>query len=174
MTRLMRASRALLLILAGGLGAGLAGRAACSADRAPAGDEVDAHAHFFNRFWVDGRPEKHVDYRHAFYASSYGRWGFFDRSSSYDLHMEEFGFRRVGEKVKVTFPQSGRSDEFTYQVGCQPPEPFDLCVDLDKNPWGAGPKRFYGFTDRWEEERHLGPVRDRVLAEAKRRGLPTR
>jgi hypothetical protein len=110
----------------------------------------------FDRIWVEKKPEKYTDYVHGMYVGSYWPVGFFDRDSAFDHHSERFDYKRDRNKIQIAFPQSGRTSEFTYEVkACDAPPPFDLCLDLNKNPWG-GPERYYGFRDIDNEARHLG------------------
>ena len=121
----------------------------------------------FYRSWVEKKPEKYVDYVHGMWLGSYSPMGFFDRGSDYDFHTERFDYKRDRNKLKIVFPQTGRTEEFTYEVkACDATPPFDLCLDLSKNPWG-GPERYYGFRRLNDEAKHLGARRARNEALAK-------
>jgi hypothetical protein len=95
------------------------------------------------RVWVDSKPEKPTDYAHGMYVLPRPVVGLFLRSSQYDFHFERFDYKRDGQALKLTFPQSGKQAEVTFTVSaCNTLPPFDLCLDLSTNPWG-GPKRYY-------------------------------
>lgn len=142
--------------------AGVTGIGWCSLDRAPEGDAADENpALFFNRSWVEKKPEKYTEQVHGLYAARYSPFGIFEHDSAYEFHAERFDYKRDGSKIQVSFPQSGRTEEFTYAVkACEAPPPFDLCLDLSKNPWG-GPRRYYGFRYLDDETHHLGAMRAR-------------
>jgi len=118
------------------------------------------------RVWVEKRPEKLTDYVHAAIFISRANFGLFERASAYDVRAEFFDMTRDKEKVKLTFPQTNRSNEFTFKVTeCDELKPFDLCLDVSKNPWD-GPKRYYGFSRPDEEDAALGPLAARLHAAA--------
>ncbi len=118
-----------------------------------------------DRTWVDSKPTKYTDYVHAFIALGYVPIGYFIKASAYDVRLERFDYSGKGGKLRVIFPQSGKDAELSYQVTeCNELPPFDLCLDLSDNPWG-GPKRYYGMRDADAEEKHLGTLRRRMLAE---------
>jgi len=115
----------------------------------------------FHRSWVEKKPEKYTDYVHGMWVGAYWPVGYFDRDSAYDNHSERFDYKRDRNKIQVAFPQTGRAAEFTFEVkACDATPPFDLCLDLSKNPWG-GPERYYGFRHAYDEAKHLGDRRSR-------------
>jgi hypothetical protein len=122
----------------------------------PAADEDDAMA--FNRVWVEKRPDKHTDYVHVMLLFDRSHFGLFERASSYDLRLEFAEFTREKSTVKLVFPQTGAKKDFTVKVTrCDSLPPFDLCLDVNENPWG-GPRRYYGFTDPENERKELGGI----------------
>jgi hypothetical protein len=95
------------------------------------------------RAWFAKMPEKPTEHVHAFVVIARPKRGVFSNSSAYDLHLELFEYARENNNVKLKFPQTEKKAEFSYTIKACDAEPFDLCLDLDKNPWG-GPKRYYG------------------------------
>lgn len=117
-----------------------------------------------NRVWIDSRPQKYTDYANAMYVVGYAAFGIFEKASAYDLRMERFDYRRDGGTLKVHFPQSGRSAEIKFTIrSCDELPPFNLCLELDQNPWG-GPKKYYGLLSEDDEEAALGATRARIRA----------
>lgn len=118
-----------------------------------------------DRTWVDSKPKKHTDYVNAFIAVGHVPIGYFVKASSYDVRLERFDYGGKDDKLRIVFPQTGREAEITYKVtACDDLPPFDLCLDLSDNPWG-GPKRYYSLRDSHAEEKHLGTLRRRMLAD---------
>ena len=116
----------------------------------------DDPALVLDRAWFDSKPEKYTDYVQAFYASRYAQTSVFQKSSAYDYHIELAQFRRDGKKLSLTFPQSGKTAELTFSVSaCKDLPPFDLCLDLDANPWG-GPRRYHAMREQEEDGSRLG------------------
>lgn len=104
------------------------------------------------RIWMDSKPEKPTDYVQGLYLLSRPSLGLFQRASSYDLHFERFDYKRDGQRIAFTFPQSGRAADVTFTVtACNTLPPFDLCLDLSANPWG-GPKRYYARRAQDDED----------------------
>ena len=65
------------------------------------------------------------------------------RSSQYDFHFERFDYKRDGQTLKLTFPQSGKQAEVTFTVtACSTLPPFDLCLDRNAKPLGRV-QRYY-------------------------------
>lgn len=94
------------------------------------------------RMWFAKMPEKATEHVHGLFIVPRPKRGIFSNSSAYDLHLEVFEYAREEGKVKLKFPQSDKKAEFSYTIKACDEEPFDLCLDLDNNPWG-GPKRYY-------------------------------
>ena len=118
----------------------------------------------FNRVWVDSKPEKPTDYMHGVFVLPRPALGLFQRSSTYDFHFERFDYRRDGQALKLTFPQTGKTAEITFTVtACQTLPPFDLCLDLSDNPWG-GPKRFFGKRQQDDDDAALRGMRAHLPA----------
>jgi hypothetical protein len=100
-----------------------------------------------DRIWIDGIPEGYTDYMNVFVALGEQPIGVFQKASSYRLEAELFQFRREGGKMAVIFPQTSTKKSFSYKISyCDDLPPFDLCLDIDKNPWG-GPRRYYGDSE---------------------------
>lgn len=116
------------------------------------------------RVWIETKPEKPTDYVHGAFFLPRPSLGIFQRSSSYDFHFERFDYRREGQSLKLTFPQSGKTGEVTFTVtACNTLPPFDLCLDLSENPWG-GPKRYYGMRKQDEDDAALRGMRAHLPA----------
>jgi len=112
----------------------------------------------FNRIWMETKPENATDYVQGAYFLSRPQLGIFQRASAYDFHFERFDYKRDGTKVALTFPQTKRTADIDFHITkCNAPAPFDLCLDVNENPWG-GPKRYYGMTEQEDEARALGPT----------------
>jgi hypothetical protein len=119
------------------------------------------------RLWVGSMPDKHTDYVQAAVFISAANFGLFERASSYDIHAEIFDTTRDTKNVKLTFPQSGKSTSFGFSVTeCKDLAPFDLCLDITRNPWG-GPKRYHGFSRPEQEGEALGPLAARLRENAR-------
>lgn len=101
-----------------------------------------------DRVWIDKIPEAYTDYMHAFVALADHPVGIFQKASSYRVEAELFQFKRKDSKIQLLFPQTNKKKQFTYKIThCDDLPPFDLCLDLSKNPWG-GPKRYYGDSEQ--------------------------
>ncbi|HUH04671.1 MAG TPA: hypothetical protein VML75_21895 [Kofleriaceae bacterium] len=139
------------------------------------GERADAQrgenpALLLDRVWVDSEPSAFTDYIHAMIALSDVPLGVFQKASAYQLNLEIFEFHRDGSKMVLRFPQTDTSKKFGFKItGCNELPPYDLCLDLNKNPWG-GPKRYYGVRDAGSEAALLGelPARLRAAARAAR------
>jgi len=116
------------------------------------------------RVWVDSTPEKPTDYVHGAFFLQRPAIGVFQRASNYDFHFERFDYKREGQGVHFTFPQSGKTADVTYKVtACTERPPFDLCLDLSANPWG-GPKRLYGIRQQDEDSAALRSIKAHLPA----------
>ena len=113
----------------------------------------------FDRVWVDSKPEKYTDYTHVMLALRDAPIGIFQKASSYQATLEIFEHKRREAVLAVHFPQSGTKRQTRYRIReCSDLPPFDLCLELSKNPWG-GPRRYYGLTDPDDERQALGGLR---------------
>jgi hypothetical protein len=122
----------------------------------PAAAPADDPTLLLDRPWFDSKPDKYTDYVQAFYASRYSQTSVFQKASAYDFHFELATFRRDGSKLALAFPQTGKTADVTYTVrACNDLPPFDLCLDLDRNPWG-GPKRYFAMKAQEDESTALG------------------
>ncbi len=118
-----------------------------------------------DRVWVDSKPERMTDYVYVAYFSSYAPAGIFEQASMYDIHLEQFEYRRSDSKIDMVFPQSSKQASFSFTVkACDALPPFDLCLDLSENPW-AKPKRYYGMRNQEEEGEALGALAKKVRAQ---------
>ncbi len=150
-TRTSSRRRAILWAAAAGL-AGLGAYRFFTPSAAP----TDDPQLLLDRPWFDSKPVKYTDYVHAFYASKYGQTSVFQRASAYDFRFELATFRRDGNKLALTFPQTGKTADITFTVSaCKDLPPFDLCLDLSENPWG-GPKRYHATREQEDESSELG------------------
>jgi hypothetical protein len=111
------------------------------------------------RVWLDSTPDKPTDYVQGAYLLPRPAVGVFQRASAYDFHFERFDYKRDGQKLQVSFPQSGKKAEITYTVtACNTHPPYDLCLDLSENPWG-GPKRYYATRQQDDDDAALRAMR---------------
>jgi hypothetical protein len=133
------------------------------ANESPRGENP---ALLLDRVWIDSEPKAYTDYINAMVALSDVPLGVFQKASAYHMTLEIFEFHRDGAKVRLRFPQTDTNKKFGYTIRtCNELPPFDLCLDLNKNPWG-GPKRYYGLRDADSEARVLGDLGVRLRAEA--------
>lgn len=140
-------------------------------------ERVDAQrgenpALLLDRVWIDSEPKAYTDYVQAMVALSDVPLGVFQKASAYHMTLEIFEFNRSGAKVALRFPQTDSNKKFSYKISaCDELPPFDLCLDLNKNPWG-GPKRYYGLRDAGSEAAVLGDLADRLRASARAAAHP--
>lgn len=128
----------------------------------------------FGRLWVDSAPQKDTDYVHALALLKRLPVGVFQRASSYRMVAERFDYRRrksggggrIGNdnRLKLAFPQSGKEATLTFRVwACDDLPPFDLCLELSRNPWESGPKKFYGMREQRRASARIQELRRRVF-----------
>jgi len=116
----------------------------------------------FDRVWVDSKPEKYTDYTHVMLAVSHAPIGVFQKASAYQSTVELFEYRRQESALAAHFPQTGKKRDTKYRIReCKDLPPFDLCLELNQNPWG-GPRRYYGMTDPDAERAELGELRHQL------------
>jgi hypothetical protein len=114
------------------------------------------------RVWVEGRPDRLTDYVHAAFFVTRANIGVFQRSSAYDMRLEFFDVSRQKGVLKFHFPQTKKDASVTFAVKeCSEKPPFDLCLDLNDNPWG-GPKRYFGFQKPEDEKAQLAGIAARM------------
>ena len=114
------------------------------------------------RVWLDSTPEKPTDYIQGAYLLPRPAVGVFQRASAYDFHFERFDYKRDGQNLELTFPQSGKKASVTYTVtACNVHPPYDLCLDLSENPWG-GPKRYFAKRQQDDEDEAARGMRARL------------
>lgn len=102
----------------------------------------------FDRVWIDGIPEARTDYVQVFVALGATPVGVFQKASDYRVEAELYTYTRKDGKLTVYFPQTKKKKSFTYKIRtCDDLPPFDLCLELSKNPWG-GPKHYYGWSEQ--------------------------
>jgi hypothetical protein len=117
---------------------------------APGGDELAARPGdeprlIFDRPWLSKRPASAKERIHALFITEQAPLGAFQRGSAYVVNAELFAYQRDATRLKLVFPQSDRHAEMRYRVhACDEAPPFDLCLDISKNPWG-GPRRYYSL-----------------------------
>lgn len=120
-----------------------------------------------DRVWLETNPEKPTQYVHVAYFIEEADLGIFQRGSSYDMRLELFEFSRNKNAIELTFPQSGRTAKFTFEVkGCSDKRPFDLCLDVSANPW-SGPRRYYGFMRKEDEAKETKGLSSSVRAQVR-------
>ncbi len=144
----------------------------------PGGEAADRQARaedpslLLDRVWIDSKPDKYTDYVHAALFIDDIPMGLFQKASAYHVILEIFEFKRSDNKVKVHFPQSDKKRQFSYRItSCDELPPFDLCLHINKHPWG-GPKRYYGVRETDDERAYLGDLRSQL--EARLAGAGTR
>jgi len=65
-----------------------------------------------------------------------------------NLEIVEYKADAKGSAIKFHFPQTDKEEATRYRVSaCSSKAPFDLCLELSRNPWG-GPKRYFSFRDQ--------------------------
>jgi hypothetical protein len=138
--------------------AALAGLTGCTP---PSGEDPSL---LVGRIWVDSTPEKPTDYAQGAFLLPRPAFGLFQRSSSYDFHFERFDYKREGQTLELTFPQTGKTAKVTFTVtACNTLPPYDLCLDLSENPWG-GPKRYFGMRRVDEDDAAMRGMRAHLPA----------
>lgn len=121
-----------------------------------AGPARDSSRLLYDRVWVDSLPEKHTDYMHAMLVLRDAPVGVFQKASSYHAILEVFEHQKKGKRLRVFFPQTRTQKGMKFRIHeCDELPPFDLCLDLEKNPWG-GPKRYYSTSDADDELEAIG------------------
>jgi hypothetical protein len=119
----------------------------CDGDKKIEGKSEDPTL-ILNRVWVDSKPQKLSDYVHALLIVDHVPVGVFQKASGYRYLVERFEHSRDGRTLKIRFPQNDRSDRFSYKIRtCRDLPPYDLCLELNKNPW-EGPRRYYSVRDQ--------------------------
>jgi len=118
----------------------------------------------FGRLWVDSSPQKDTDYIHALALLKRLPVGVFQRASSYRMVAERFDYRRKKDRLELAFPQSGKEATLTFRVwACDDLPPFDLCLELSRNPWESGPKKFYGMREQRRASARIQELSRRVF-----------
>jgi hypothetical protein len=118
----------------------------------------------FGRLWVDSSPAKDTDYVHALALLKRLPVGVFQRASSYRMVAERFDYRRKNNRLELTFPQSGKEAALTYRIwACDDLPPFDLCLELSRNPWEHGPKRYHGMREQRRASARIQALSRRVF-----------
>lgn len=124
-----------------------------------------------NRTWFDKYPEKSRDTVSMWYWMG-GGYALFERGSSFRMSLEIFEFERQNDKVVVTALQDKKKTTTGFKIeACDDVEPFNVCLVLDESP--RGPKKYYGFARRYDQERHApSGTAFRKAAEARAASLP--
>ncbi len=116
-------------------------------NHAPAGLDGGEADLLADRVWLQAIPTAPTQHIHAFLLLGDAPLGVFQKSSAYQATLEVFEHVRDGADLRMRFPQSGAGETVRFRVkACSEHPPFDLCLDLSKNPWG-GPTRYFGFRD---------------------------
>ena len=112
----------------------------------------------FDRTWLTPVPEGDREFLHAMIVIRAYDMGLFYKASRYRVEEELFELDHDARTLKMRFPQTGRRATVRYTVSaCDDMPPFELCLDLNRNPWG-GPRRYYAFRDDEDAEDHgFGP-----------------
>jgi hypothetical protein len=126
----------------------------------PLDDEPDL---VFDRTWLTPIPEGEREFFHVMVVVRAQELGAFYKASAFRAEQELFEFEHEPNILKLRFPQTGRRAKIRYSVKtCDVLPPFELCLDLNRNPWG-GPKRYYAFRDDEDAGRHgFGPFLNRL------------
>lgn len=118
----------------------------------------------FNRLWVDSKPKKDTDYIHAMVVLNKLPIGAFQRASAYRLLAERFDYRRKRDTLDLFFPQTEWEAKLSFRVwSCKELPPYDLCLELSKNPWESGPRRYYGMREQNRASDRHKALRRRLL-----------
>jgi hypothetical protein len=135
--------------------------AACHSSSEQRGEDPSL---IFGRPWLEAKPSHGRDFVHAMFVAPQAPVGVFQRASAYEARLELFRFERQGSTMRLRFPQTGRAAELSYKItACDELPPFDLCLDVSKNPWD-GPRRYYGMRRARHDD--VGAVGDRLGAAA--------
>jgi hypothetical protein len=132
----------------------------------PAAPSAEDPALLLDRVWIDKKPATVTDYVHAMYFSEEASLAVFQKASTYDVHLELAEYKRDGGAVALRFPQTNKREKVRFSIkACSELPPFDLCLELDQNPW-TGPKRYYGMREQEDERAGVGKTAARLRAEA--------
>jgi hypothetical protein len=98
----------------------------------------------FDRAWIDHTPSEPTEFAEVLIVQNDDQhFGVFLKGSAYRLELEVFKYRASGRQVKMRFPQTGKRADVRYRIEeCDELPPYDLCLTIDKNPWGKA-RRFY-------------------------------
>jgi hypothetical protein len=133
---------------------------ACHSESARPGEDPTL---IYGRPWLEAKPSRDRDFVHAMFVAPQAPVGIFQRASAFEARLELFRYQRQGNTMRLRFPQSGRGAELSYRItACDELPPFDLCLDVSKNPWG-GPKRYYGMRRARRDD--IAALGDRMAAE---------
>lgn len=106
----------------------------------------------FDRLWVTDFPEDEREFGHDFFVVRGQDFGFFSRSSMFRFEEELFEFELNNGSLELHFPQTGQTSTVPFEISdCNDLPPYDLCLDLEHNPWG-GPRRYYSIQNDGDDE----------------------
>jgi hypothetical protein len=119
------------------------GRGSSASGELGAADSEDPDL-LYDRAWIDRTPSEPTEFAEVLVVQNDDQhFGVFLRGSAYRLELEVFKYRASGRNVKLRFPQTGKRADIRYRIEeCDELPPYDLCLTLDKNPWGKA-RRFY-------------------------------
>jgi hypothetical protein len=115
-----------------------------------------------DRVWLEKMPTAPTQHIHVMLALDEAPLGVFQKGSAYQATLEVFEYRVEDGRIELRFPQSDKKATVRYRArACSDQPPFDLCLELSKNPWG-GPTRYYGFADDEAAAAALGELGHRL------------
>jgi hypothetical protein len=103
------------------------------------------------RTWFDKYPDKRRETVQMWFWMG-GGIALHESGSSYRISLEIFEFERQNDRLVVTALQDKKTVTTGFRIEPCDEEPFNVCLTLDQSP--RGPKKYYGFARRWEQERH--------------------
>jgi hypothetical protein len=125
---------------------------AAAASAAPAVAQISPRA-VLNRVWFDRYPHKATD-EIKLWLFLAGGLGIYQQGSAYRASNDVFDFERSGSAIDLMFMHDRERAQLRFQVtACDEQPPFTLCLDLPDAP--RGPRRYYGFGDDEDMERHI-------------------
>ena len=115
-----------------------------------------------DRVWIEAMPAAPEQEVHALLVLPDAPLGVFVHGSAYRSRLEVFETREDGDHLDLRFPQDDRKAELIYRaIACDDQPPFDICLDLESNPWG-GPRRYRSFRDNASAPEMVRAMRHRL------------
>ena len=123
-----------------------------------------------SRVWFDKYPDKPREVTSMWIFLS-GGLALYERGSSYKFGLELFDFERQNDRVVISSLQDKKALTTPFKIERCDHEPFDLCLTFETAV--RGPKTFYGFSRRSDQDAHApAGTAFRRAAEARAPSVP--